>query len=134
MNNTDELKTQIANSWLDTSLKASNVANDGLVLGIILGKNDVSLRKAITGKLSAKGYQKVINWIIARLPITDDAFSDSLVLETAWASYSFTYLSDYEDDDTFFDQESQFVLDLRSVFLGARLQHVQEQQEQAANA
>ena len=134
MNKTDELKTQIANSWLDTSLKASNVANDGLVLGIILGKNDVSLRKAITGKLSAKGYQKVINWIIARLPITDDAFSDSLVLETAWASYSFTYLSDCEDDDTFFDQESQFVLDLRSAFLGARLQHVQEQQEQAANA
>lgn len=126
MQNKEDLKTQIANSWLDTSLKASNTASDGLVLGIVLSKNDKALRKAITGGLNNTGYQKVIDWIVNRLPITDNAFRDSLVLETGWMSYSLTYLSDYEDDETFSDQEAEFLLDLRSAFLAKRLTAVQE--------
>lgn len=122
----DDLRTRVANTWLAQTIKANNSATIASALSLLYGKHDATLKAAIKGQLNDKNYNKVLNWIISQIPITDDAYNDAVVLETSWTTYQTAYLADDEENEDFLDREADFVMDLRIALLQKRLEKLSD--------
>lgn len=108
-------------NWLNTSLKNADLASWAIQLSGLMIKHTKLIEQAIRGDLQGNDYQKIINWVVKQCPKTTDAQADSFVFETAWMIYDIAYRGTQERDEENVNQEANFLADLRSSFLEARI-------------
>lgn len=120
MSNKEQVSA-MTTDWLNTSMAASQSAANGLTLGGMLVKHDKLIKQAIFGKLNDDDYNRLVSWIVTQLPVTNNAFSDANVFETAWLVYTISKLQNYDNDQNWLDRENNFLVDIRTRVLAKRI-------------
>lgn len=112
---------QISQNWLNLSIENSKNALYAIRLSGLMIKHQDIIDKAIEGTLSSDKLNQIIDWLINNLPKTDNAQSDSMILENAWMIYSIGAHQNQAQNDELVNNATDFLTMLRTKYLEARL-------------